>query len=85
MSDFNAKADVYCTQVQPAGGHRPILPPKLVHSGTVAECIRWVMAKREYREIYSMTVPLEAGFIKAELDYRDIEAIYRRHDFPCIA
>jgi hypothetical protein len=33
------------------------------------------MAKRDYRETYFMTVPLEAGFIKGELDYRDIEDI----------
>jgi hypothetical protein len=34
------------------------------------------------RKTYFMTVPLEAGFIKRELDYRDIEAVYQRPDFP---
>jgi hypothetical protein len=40
------------------------------------------MAKRDYRETYFMTVPLEAGFIKHELRYPDIEHIAARSDFP---
>jgi non-canonical (house-cleaning) NTP pyrophosphatase len=82
MSDFNAPADVYCHVVKPTTGHQPMLPPKPVHSGTVAECIKWVMAKREYQETYFMTVPLEAGFIKNELGYFDIKTISHRPDFP---
>jgi len=82
MSDFNAHADVYCHVVKPTTGHQPMLPPKPVHSGTVAECIKWVMAKREYQETYFMTVPLEAGFIKNELGYFDINTISHRPDFP---
>ena len=56
--------------------------PQPVHSGTVAECMKWVMAKRDYQATYFMTVPLEAGFIKKELGYPDIEAITQRPDFP---
>jgi hypothetical protein len=41
------------------------------------------MAEREPdRLIYSITVPLEAGFGKTELYYNDIEAISKRSDFP---
>jgi hypothetical protein len=82
MSDFSAQADVYNHVVKPARGYQPLLPPQPVHSGTVAECIKWVMAKRDYHETYFMTVPLEAGFIKKELGYPDIEAISQRPDFP---
>jgi hypothetical protein len=82
MSDFNAHADVYCLQVQPSGTYRPIQLPRPVHSGTIADCVNWVMAKRDYRETYFMTVPLEAGFIKDELRYPDIQQIAARLDFP---
>ena len=41
------------------------------------------MAKRpDDRKTYFMTVALEAGFLKGELRYRDIEDISRRADFP---
>jgi non-canonical (house-cleaning) NTP pyrophosphatase len=82
MSDFNARADVYCHVVKPIIGHHPILPPKPIYSETIAKCVNWVMAKREHQETYFMTVPLEAGFIKKELDYFDIKAISQRPNFP---
>jgi hypothetical protein len=83
MSDFNAKADVYRTEFRDVGGHRPLPSFKPIHSGTIAECVRWVMAKRhDYPQTYSMRVPLEAGFITNELHYQDIEAISQRPDFP---
>jgi hypothetical protein len=41
------------------------------------------MAKRpDDRKTYFVTVALEAGFLKGELRYRDIEDISRRDDFP---
>jgi hypothetical protein len=41
------------------------------------------MAKRpDDRKTYFMIVLLEAGFIKNELRYSDIEAIFQRPDFP---
>jgi hypothetical protein len=83
MSDFNARADVYITKVNSAGGYRPLLPPKPIRSGTITDTVKWIMAKDELdRQMYFMTVPLEAGFIKSELSYQDIEAISRRPDFP---
>jgi hypothetical protein len=83
MSDFNAKADLHRVEMNAPKPGTKITSPRLVHSGTVVECIKKVMAKREPdRVLYSMTVPLEAGFIKAVLDYRDIEAISQRPDFP---
>jgi hypothetical protein len=83
MSDFNAKADLHRVEMTNSKLGTKIPPPRVVHSGTVVECINKVMAKREPdRVLYSMTVPLEAGFIKALLDYCDIEAISQRADFP---
>jgi hypothetical protein len=83
MSNFDMPANVYMVNGRQAGGHRPLTPSRTVHSGTVTECVRWVMAKiHDYPETYSMTVPLEAGFIKGELSYQEIEAISKRSDFP---
>jgi hypothetical protein len=83
MSNFNAKADLHMVEMT---GHKlgtKNTASRLIHSGTVVECAKKVMAKDELeRALYSMTVPLEAGFIKAVLDYRDIEAISQRPDFP---
>jgi hypothetical protein len=83
MSDFNAKADVYRTVMKAPAGHRFMPPPAPIHSGTIAECISWVMTKHDgYPETYSMRVPLEAGFQTNVLHYRDIEAISKLADFP---
>jgi hypothetical protein len=83
MPDFNAKADIYRVEFKSAAGHRPNAPSKPIRSGTVAEGVRWIMAKRpDDRKTYFMTVALEAGFLKGELRYRDIEDISRRADFP---
>jgi hypothetical protein len=83
MSDFNAKASIYRVEFKSAGWHRPISPPRPIRSGTIAECVRWVMTKRpDDRKTYFVTVPAEAGFIKNELRYPDIEAIFQHPDFP---
>jgi hypothetical protein len=83
MSDFSAKADVYRQEMKSPAQDRVIPQTKPVHSGTIAQCVKWVMDKRhDYPETYSMTVPLEAGFIERTLGYRDIEAIAKRPDFP---
>lgn len=82
MSDFNAKADLHRVEMTASKPGTKIASPRLIHSGTVVECIQKVMAKREPdRVLYSMTVPLEAGFVKAVLNYRDIETISQRSDF----
>jgi hypothetical protein len=82
MSDFDAKASIYRVEFKSAGGHRPISPAKPIRSGTVAECVRWVMAKRpDDRKTYFIAVPPEAGFVKNELRYPDVEAISQRPDF----
>jgi hypothetical protein len=81
MSDFNARAKIYRVEFNSAARDRTI--PKPIRSGTVAESDKWIMAKRpDDRKTYFMTVPLEAGFIKSELDHREIEAISQRPDFP---
>jgi len=83
MSNFNAKADVYRQEMKSPARDGVIPQRKPVHSGTIVQCVKWIMDKRhDYPETYSMTVPLESGFQKCELDYRDIEAISKRSDFP---
>jgi hypothetical protein len=83
MSDFTAKANIYRVEVKRAGGLRHLPGPKAVRSGTIAECVTWIMAKRpDDRKTYFMTVPLEAGLINKELRYQDIEAVSQRPDFP---
>lgn len=83
MSNFNAHAEVYRAAVRHATNHEPILPPKPIHTGTVTECVRYVMTRHDgYPLTYSMRLPLEAGFQTNELHYRDIEAISKRPDFP---
>jgi hypothetical protein len=83
MSDFKARAKIYRVEAKSAARDRTIPPPKPIRSATVAEGVKWIMAKRpDDRKTYFLTVPLEAGFIKSELDYRDIEAISQRPDFP---
>ena len=84
MSDFNARADLHRTEMRlPRFGQKNSPGPRYLRSATLAECVNMVMAKRPPdRVIYSITVPLEAGFGKTELYHRDIEAISERPDFP---
>lgn len=84
MSNFNSPADLHITEMKPRIlGQKISHGPRYLRSATFAECVNAVMAKREPdRLIYSITVPLEAGFGKTELYYRDIEAISKRPDFP---
>ncbi len=61
-------------------GEPNIKPPTLQ---TAADCINKVMSNdKADRLLYSITVPLEAGFGKDVLDHQDIEAIFQRPDFP---
>ncbi len=84
MSDFNALADLHRVEMNAATWGRPIKPgPRYLETAPLAQCVNKVMGKRQAdRVLYSITVPLEAGFIKDVLDYRDIEAISKRADFP---
>jgi hypothetical protein len=61
-----AKADLHRLEMTAPKPGTKNKSPRLIHSGTVVECIKKVMAKREPdRVLYSTTVPLEAGFNKA--------------------
>jgi hypothetical protein len=83
MSDFNARAELHRLETNDLHDFRKLTGPRMVHAATVTECVNKVMAEREPdRLIYSMTIPLEAGFGKTEFLYRDIEAIAERPDFP---
>jgi hypothetical protein len=84
MPDFNAAADLHRVEASPARWGHPIKPsPRYLETAPVAQCVNRVMGKRQAdRVIYSITVPLEAGFGKQVLDYRDIEDIAACPDFP---
>lgn len=83
MPNLNAQADVYCHAGINVGKFQPIPQRKPVHSGTVVECVQWVMKHHQgYPKLYSLAVPLEAGFQTKDLWYPDIEAISKRPDFP---
>jgi hypothetical protein len=84
MSDFNARAELHRLEMTRSEfGRKLPTSPRLVYSGTVTECVSKVMGKRDPdRCLYSMTVPLEAGFGKDVLQHDDIEAVFRRADFP---
>jgi hypothetical protein len=83
MSNLNAHADVYCHGGISVPKFQPIPQRRPMHSGTIAECVRWVMKNHQgYPDLYSLVIPFEAGFQTNELWYRDIEAISKRPDFP---
>jgi hypothetical protein len=84
MSDFNAPAELHRVEMAHRNwGHSLPTSPRMVHAGSVAECVTKVMGKRDPdRRIYSLTVDFAAGFGKAILEYDDIEAIAARKDFP---
>jgi hypothetical protein len=83
MADFNALAELHRLEMSPLDQTKSLSGPRMVHTGTVAECVRKVMAKRDPdRAPYSMTVKLEAGFGGPSLGYLEIEDISHRADFP---
>ena len=75
MPDFNATADLHQTVMRtPIPGAKLDPRPRYLESGKVSELMKKVLGKRGGdRPIYSITVPLEAGFGKEVLDFRDIE------------
>ena len=84
MPNFNATADLHQTVMRtPIPGAKIDPRPRWLESGKVSDLMNKVMAKRDGdRPIYSITVPLEAGFGKEVLSFRDIEAISKTPDFP---
>ena len=83
MPNLNARADVYCHGGINVGKFQPLPQPEPVHSGTIADCVQWVLKNHQgYPNLYNLVIPLEAGFQKNELYYPDIEAISKRPDFP---
>jgi hypothetical protein len=83
MPNFNAQAEVYKAVMREPSGHRFISAPTPIHTGSIAECVRYVVTKHDgYPATYTMRVPLEAGFQTNTLHYRDIEEISKRPDFP---
>ena len=84
MPNFNASADLHVMQMNPIRfGQKLKAGPLYLETLPITECIERVMKKRvPDAHLYSITVPLEAGFGKDVLYYSDIEAISKRPDYP---
>jgi hypothetical protein len=77
MYHFSAKADVFKMEMKPPGFVH--FPPQPIHSGTLAECFKYVLTKHDgYPKSYSVRVPFEGGFGSKEFWYDEIEAISKR-------
>jgi hypothetical protein len=84
MPNFDATADLYRLEMRtPIYGHKSHAGPRWLESGRACDLMRKVVAKREADQpVYSITVPLEAGFGKGVLNFRDIREIAKHSDFP---
>lgn len=70
MPDFNVKADVYVAIMKEPRRRQSMPQRQPIHSGTVAESIRWTLANHDgYPETYTIEVALEAGFATRVLHY----------------
>jgi hypothetical protein len=84
MPDYDATAELHMHQMRPVRFGEKLKPgPLYLRSGNIVTFVNEVMSKREPdAHLYSITVPLEAGFGKDTLYYREIEEISQRADFP---
>lgn len=84
MPNYEATADLHMYQMNPVRFGQKLKPgPLYLRSDNIVTCISHVMSKREPdAHLYSITLPLEAGFGKDTLYFRDIQAISKRPDFP---
>jgi hypothetical protein len=84
MPNFNATADLHRLEMRtPIHGQKTRPGPCWLESGKASDLMRKVVAKREADQpVYSITVPLEAGFGKDVLNFRDIQEFAEHPDFP---
>jgi hypothetical protein len=84
MPNFNATADLHRLEMRTpiyAQKNRP--GPRWLESGKASNLMRKIVAKREADQpVYSITVPLEAGFGKDTLNFLDIQEFAKHPDFP---
>jgi hypothetical protein len=67
----------------PVYGQKNRPGPRWLESGKASDLMRKVVAKREADQpICSITVPLEAGFGKGTLNFRDIHEFATHPNFP---
>jgi hypothetical protein len=84
MPNFSATADLHQTlMTTPIYGQKNRPGPRWLESGKVSDLINRVLEKREPDQaLHSITVPLEAGFGKDVLHFRDIQDFGKHPDFP---
>jgi hypothetical protein len=84
MPNFDATADLHRLEMTtPIYGQKNRPGPRWLESGKASDLMSKVVAKREADQpVYSITVPLEAGFGKDTLHFRDIQEFAKHPDFP---
>jgi hypothetical protein len=84
MYNFKAKGELHRLEMTTPKPHTPIVSAaRMVFTGSVADCINKVMAKREPdRQIYTITIGPDFGMDATALHYRDIEQLYSYPGFP---
>ena len=84
MPNFNATADLHRLEMKtPIYGRKNRPGPRWLESGKASDLIRKVVAKRGSDQLAdSITVPLEAGFGRDVLHFRDIQEFAKHPDFP---
>jgi hypothetical protein len=84
MYNFKARVELHRTQMSPVrrGGFK-LASPKIVSSGTLADCVTKVMEKSDPdRRGYSITVGPDSNIGKTVLGLEEIEALYQHVNFP---
>jgi len=84
VPDFNANADLHQTVMTiPIYGQKNRPGPRWLESGKVGDLMNRVLNKHEpHQALYSITVPLEAGFGKDVLHFRDMQDFAKHPNFP---
>jgi hypothetical protein len=82
--NWDASADLFWQAKPPSkrkGKTRP--SPRHILTAPLRECVRQVVARSpDERPQYSIKVSGEAGIGQTRLDYRDVEALAWRIDYP---
>jgi hypothetical protein len=76
MVNWKAPADVHRTSMQPVQFGKKLTGPRLVFSGALDECVRYIRDRSAAsKPLYSIMVGPEAGVANTTLHCRDIEEL----------
>ena len=82
--NWDASADLFWQVKRPSKRKEKTRPsPRHILTAPLRECVRIVIARSpDERPQYSIRVSDEAGIGQTHLDYRDVEALAWRVDYP---